>query len=106
MAFVDAHEVIAAPISDRHIASYISFSRAKEMQTIRILQPFSLFLFRQCAPRGPSVLKQELRGQSRAEQAANATIQHIDEAAGCENSSGRYDFMNADFMCASWFPLA
>ena len=44
-AFADAQEVQTKPSCESHIASYIAFSRVKQMSTIWILQPFSPFSF-------------------------------------------------------------
>ena len=62
-AFADAQEVQTTPSSESHIVSYIGLSRVKEMQNIWMLQPFSPFLFRQGAPKGPAILMQRLRGE-------------------------------------------
>ena len=72
--FADAQEVQTTPTCDSHIASYIAFSRVKQMANIWILQPFSPFLFRQGAPKGPAILMRKLRGEITAQQATNAQL--------------------------------
>ena len=104
-AFADARECCTAPTGESHIASYIAFSRVKELLKIRILQPFSTFLFRQGAPNGPSILMRKLRREVSAEQAVGEALQHLDEKAECKKSSGRRDIMKQQFICTSCYFL-
>ena len=97
--FADAQEVQTTPSGESHIASYIAFSRVKEMEKIWMLQPFSPFLFRQGAPKGPAILMQKLRGEISAEQAANAAAEHLHEEFECKKCSGKYDITKQQFMC-------
>ena len=80
-AFADAQEVQTSPSSETHIVSYIAFSRIKDMIKMCILQPFSPFLFRQGAPKGPAILMRKLRGEITAQEAANEAVEHLHETA-------------------------
>ena len=73
-AFADAQEIQTKPTCESHIASYIAFSRVKQMKNIWILQPFSPFLFRQGAPTGPAILMRKLRGEITAKQATHVKL--------------------------------
>ena len=73
-AFADAQEIQTKPTCESHIASYIAFSRVKQMKNIWILQPFSPFLFRQGAPTGPTTLMRKLRGEITKEEAIDAEL--------------------------------
>ena len=73
-AFADAQEIQPTPTCESHIASYIAFSRVKEMKNIWILQPFSPYLFQQGAPKGPAILMRKLRKEITAEQAIHAEL--------------------------------
>ena len=98
-AFADAQEVQTTPSSETHIASYIAFSRVKEMIKMWILQPFSPFLFRQGAPKGPAILMRKLRGEITAHEAANEAVEHLHETAECKKSSQKYDVRQELFRC-------
>ena len=97
--FADAQEVQTTPSSETHIASYIAFSRVKEMIKMWILQPFSPFLFRQGSPKGLAILMRKLRGEITAQEATNEAVEHLHETAECKKSSPKYDIRQQHFMC-------
>ena len=98
-AFADAQEVQTTSSSETHIASYIAFSRVKEMIKMWILQPFSPFLFRQGAPKDPAILMRKLRGEITAHEVANEAVEHLHETAECKKSSQKYDIKQELFRC-------
>ena len=54
---------------EKQIGAYVSYSRVRAPEGLRILQEFAPFVFQQGPPFGPSLLMRKLRGEVSAEEA-------------------------------------
>ena len=103
----DALEAQVTPTTEDQISAYVGLSRIKTLLTVRVLQPFSPWLFSRGPPPGPHLLMEKLRGKLSVEEALVAYDKAL-EVNGDSDDDGkktraRWDPMKQTYRCMHCF---